>query len=314
MWILILIVIVILAYFFLCLYLFDFAVVNRHKGPMGPDAQLQLGSSWDRFMPRIREGRAWFFAQDWELIRRSSRDGLELTARFLPAEGARGTLILMHGYRTDPATDFSCGAKEYHEMGFNLLAVSQRAHELSQGRYICYGSKERFDCRMWSEYIAQRFGPEHDIFLCGMSMGASTVLMTAGLELPENVRGVVADCGFTSAWEEISYLMKTKYHLPVHPILDTVNLFARVLGKFSFREASTLDAMRVCRLPVLLIHGEADKFVPCRMSRANFEACAGKKALITVPGAGHGASFLVEHDRYLEALKRFFAENTRAEA
>ena len=41
-----------------------------------------------------------------------------------------------------------------------------------------------------------------DIFLCGISMGCATTLMAAGLDLPDNVKGIIADCGFTSPWLE----------------------------------------------------------------------------------------------------------------
>ena len=78
-----------------------------------------------------------------------------------------------------------------------------------------FGLIERFDCLEWVEWATAKCGSELPIYLCGVSMGATTVLMAAGLELPENVHGITADCGFTSPhaiWENTS--QTTTYIFP----------------------------------------------------------------------------------------------------
>lgn len=258
-----------------------------------------------QYKEQMDAGRDWFISQNPEKVEIVSYDGLRLRGLYLCHPESKGTIILMHGYRMDGYTDFTCVYKKYYELGYSLLNAFQRAHAESEGQYITFGIKERFDTRDWAEYIADRFGPEHKIVLDGLSMGAASVLMAAGLELPANVKGIIADCGFTSPWDQLVHLMKTKYHLPVHPLLDCTDLFARVLGGFSLREYSTLEAMENCSVPVLFLHGESDQFVPTVFSHRAYERCAAPKKLVTIPGAEHGVSYLIDPDTCNKALEEF---------
>lgn len=260
--------------------------------------------------PLIQEGMDWYKAQSVERIYEKSYDGLNLAADFFPTETekVRGVLILMHGFRGSAAHDFSCALRLYHELGFHLILPHQRAHGKSEGRYICYGVKERYDCQMWANYAAKRFGEDLPMFLDGISMGAATVLMTAGLPLPSNVRGIIADCGFTSPWDIFKAVMKKWFKLPSFPILNLTSAFSKLVAGFDFREYSTLEALKNSNLPVLFIHGTADELVPCWMSEANYKVCQGPKELILVEGASHGYSFLVDEKRCKKALLRFFEQ------
>ena len=135
-------------------------------------------------------------------------------------------------------------------------------------------------------------------------MGAATVLMAAGLDLPPSVEAICADCGYTSPREIFSAVMTNTLHLPP-AVLAGADLCCRIIAGFSVDGADARRALRQTALPVLLIHGEADNFVPCRMSRENYAAAAGEKELITVPGAAHGMSFLVDRPRVEAAWKAF---------
>lgn len=258
----------------------------------------------------INDGIAWFRAQDTERIVLPAYDGTPLVGLYVQHPQPLGTVILFHGYRCDGYRDFSCVYKYYYELGYSLLNVFQRAHGQSGGQYICFGVKERFDCRDWARYVCDRFGPEHDIFLGGISMGSTTVLMASGLELPESVRGLIADCGFTSPYDEFKEVLRNKIHLPVHPFIEIADVFCHLFAGFGFKDCSTVDAMRVNKLPVLFIHGEADNFVPHRFTRENYEACLAPKLLISVPNAGHGFSYLMDTEHCQAALSAFLKTNS----
>lgn len=260
---------------------------------------------WSQYQSQIDAGIDWIRAGNCEKIELISFDGLRLAARLLPAENARGTIILMHGYKAGMYRDFSCAYEFYHGLGFNLLIPSQRAHGESEGKYICFGVKERFDCKQWVYYACERYGDKSDIFLSGLSMGCSTVLMASNLDLPKNVRGIVADCGFTSAWDELAYLLKKIVHLPPHPFLDGLSLMTTLIAGFGLKDCSAADCAAETDIPVLFIHGRRDTFVPYELGLKNFEACASEKKLITVDEAGHGVSYLVEPDRCREELTQF---------
>ncbi len=160
-----------------------------------------------------------------------------------------------------------------------------------KGNISPMGSGERFDCRDWARYAQERFGTRQNIFLMGISMGASTVLMASGLELPDTVRGIVADCGFTTPWDIMAHVAKRDFKLPAFPLLYALDLLARIIAGFGLREADTRRALQKNTRPVLFLHGREDDFVPLRMTEENSRACKAEQELYLVRGAGHAQSF-----------------------
>lgn len=232
-----------------------------------------------------------------------NREGLRLYARYYEVTPGAPLELMFHGYRSNAVRDFSGGITREIERGWNLLLVDQRAHGQSEGRYLSFGVMERYDCLDWINWANDRFGVQTPIVLAGISMGAATVLMAAGLPLPANVRGVLADCGYSSPRDIIRSVMRTM-HCPgfIYPLL---RLGGRLYGGFDIDSASPEAALRDCRVPVLLVHGEDDRFVPCEMSRRNWAACSADKTLLTIPGAGHGLSYLIDKARYEAVLTEF---------
>ena len=233
-----------------------------------------------------------------------ARDGVRLSGRFYDAENRRGIVIMCHGYRSLAENDFSCSSEYIHNLGYAMLLIDQRAHGKSGGTVITFGVRERWDVIEWAGYMASRF-PGEKIVLEGLSMGASTVIMAAGEKLPDSVVGVMADCGYTSPGEIIYHVIRDTFRLPVGFFYPLVRLAGRMYGGFDIEECSAREAAGRARLPALFIHGEADDFVPCDMGRANFEAWAGPKKLVTVPGATHGISYLVETERCKREISGF---------
>lgn len=242
-------------------------------------------------------------ALSYEDVYMTNREGLRLHARYYEIDPDAPLEILFHGYRSCAVRDFSGGITREAARGWNMLLVDQRAHGQSEGRCLSFGVCERWDCLDWIEWARGRFGAEKPVVLAGISMGAATVLMAAGLSLPENVRGVLADSGYTSPRDIIRTVMRSM-HCPmlVYPL---VRLGGWLFGGFDVNSAGAEQALRSCRVPVLLFHGEDDRFVPCEMSRRSFAACASEKRLVTVPGAGHGLSYLIDKAGYEAELTAF---------
>lgn len=234
-----------------------------------------------------------------------SADGLRLHARIYRAKNERAAALLFHGYRSDYGLfDFSEIAKKYLDKGISLLFADQRAHGESEGKYIGFGVKERGDCVLWAREAAHIF-PGLPLVIEGMSMGATTVLMASGDELPEQVRGVIADCGFTSPKAILSKVIREEYHLPPCLILPAMNIWFRLLAGYDIGEYSTMQALKKCRLPVLFVHGTEDDFVPFCMSEENVAAFSGDGTFVSVSGAGHGMSYLVGKEKCENALDAF---------
>ncbi len=233
-----------------------------------------------------------------------ARDGVKLFARVYDRENARAVVIMMHGYRSMAENDFSCSSKFIHTSGFAMVMPDQRAHGRSGGLLITFGIRERWDLMEWIKYAETRF-PGKKILLEGLSMGASTVLMAAGeRELPKSVVGIICDCGYTSPRDIIRAVIRRR-HMPVAVCYPMIRAAGRLLGGFDIESCSALEAGRNARVPALFIHGEADGFVPCRMGRDNFAAYGGPKELVTVPGAGHGVSYLTDMAKCQMALTEF---------
>lgn len=236
-----------------------------------------------------------------------SFDGLTLRGKYYEYAPGAPIELMLHGYRGTAERDLCGGVQRCFALGRSVLIADQRASGRSDGHIITFGVREGRDCLAWVDFIIDRFGADAKIILTGISMGAATVMIAAGEELPDSVIGVLADCGYTSARDIIQKVIR-QIHLPVWPVYPLIRWGGRLYGGFDVEEASPLEGMRRCRLPVIFVHGEADDYVPCDMSRINYEACPAPKMLFTVPGAGHGLSYMVDREGYLDALTAFCRE------
>ncbi len=253
----------------------------------------------------ILAGLADMEKQPHETVTVRSYDGLKLVGEYYPHPNARGTILMFHGWHGSPQSDFGCAMKAYYSKGLSLLLVHQRTQGASEGKYITFGIRESRDVHTWVRWHRDSFGKEAPIFLTGISMGATTVLMSAGTPYEANVRGIIADCGFTSPWQIIASVVRGR-GLPVFPFVPLMGLWARLFAGFGFREYSTPEAVKNLKLPVFFAHGEADTFVPCHMTKEVYEACGSEdKTLLLVPNAGHGAAYIVDHENYENQIAQF---------
>lgn len=234
-----------------------------------------------------------------------SFDGLTLRAKYYEFAPGAPIELMFHGYRGCAEGDLCGGVQRCFLLGRSAVIVDQRACGKSEGHVISFGINERRDCHSWIKHLIGRFGPDVKIMLTGISMGASTVLLAAGQELPENVVGVLADCGFTSA-EEIIKRVAGLMKMPPNLSYPFVRLGARIFGGFDLNADSALEAAKRCKLPLMLVHGEEDDFVPCEMSRRIYDVYQGPKTIFTVPNAGHGLAYLLDIEGYVRVHKEFF--------
>ena len=250
------------------------------------------------YLTELRAAVDSFHRMEKETMYITSFDGIKLVAWYLKAGDARGTVVCMHGYHGSPMSDFSLAVRFFHERGWNVLLPHERAHGESGGKYLTFGIKERFDCRDWAAAVDRKNGSALPIILYGVSMGAATVLMASGTKLSENVKFIIADCGYTSPRDQIAHVLKTSYRLPLFPTLAISDMLARAFADFSLSEYSTLDALSVNTIPVLFIHGDADTFVPSYMTEQNYEACKAPKELLVVHDSPHAVNYALGRKAY----------------
>ena len=287
-----------------CVYMAAFHSPNRKQND---DHNLSRGEQMDQVHDTVITMIDTLNKIPYERVQITSDDGLTLCGRYYhTAEGAP-VVIGFHGYRGTPSRDFSGGTHLYLTSGFNLLMIEQRAHCSSEGHTITFGVKERYDGMRWIEYVQERFGWDTPIILAGISMGAATVLMMSGLTLPDNVAGIVADAPYTSPFAIICKVCGD-LRIPAAAALPFLSGAARIFGGFGLNDADTSEAVKKAGVPILLIHGEDDRFVPCDMGQKIAAANPEMIRLETFPNAGHGLSFLVDRERYERITSEHFSK------
>ncbi len=293
----------VLAISYLCFRIVFFVPKKVVYGP--DDYPIPNGHIYEPYREQMTAWMKEIRAMPYREFTIKSRDGLSLYGKYFEFSPDAPMEIMFHGYRGSAERDMCGGVQRAFSLGHSALIVDQRAAGHSDGHVISFGVNESQDCLCWAEFAAKTFGPERKVILTGISMGASTVLMATGLELPENVVGVLADCGYTTG-KAIIQKVTRQMRLPAKLTYPFVWLGALIFGRFNLSKADALQAMTRCKVPVIFAHGDEDDFVPCYMSQENFAACQSEKALVIIPGAGHGLCYLADQVGYVGQLKVFF--------
>ena len=299
---LVLVTVTALVCYFKVFYVPPRKAANPDEYPMPP------GEIYEPYREMMTEWVKSIRSMPKENMEITSHDGLRLTGTYYEYKKGAPLEILFHGYKGNAERDLSGGVERCFAIGRNALIVNQRASADSDGNTATFGILERRDCLAWIDFAIKHFGEDTKIILTGVSMGAATVMMAAGEELPKNVVCVLADCGYSSAKEIIKKVIRDM-RLPDTLLYPFVKLGARIFGGFDLEETSPIEAMKVCKIPVIFIHGDTDDFVPCDMSRELFEACSSEhKSFVAISGAGHGIAYPADKEAYLNALRDFEKE------
>ena len=263
----------------------------------------------DPLNERIRSESDRLEALELEKVRIKAEDGTDLVGRYRPAPDAKRCIVAMHGWRTAWSRDFGAICDFLYENGCSVLYAVQRGQGESGGKHMGFGTVEGVDCAQWVKWLNRRTGGALPVYLFGVSMGATSTMMAAGMELEANVAGVIADCGFTSARDIWKHVVENNLHIRYARREKKANELC--YGRLGCRadKYSTLNALARTKLPVLFIHGTKDTFVPIEMTYQNYEACRSPRTLLVVPGATHARSAWMDPDAYRAALVRFWNEN-----
>lgn len=260
----------------------------------------------DGFIDKLEAGAVKLAEVETEFVETIGSDGTKLTGHLYTCKYPKRLIIAVHGWRSTWNRDFGLAADFWFENNCNVLFIEQRCQGESGGEYIGFGLLERYDCKAWTEWAHERYEGKLPVYLDGVSMGAATVLMASGLNLPESVKGIIADSGFTSPHAIWKHITENHMHLKYAPIKNMVDIICKRKINMGGEAYSTLEALKVNKTPVLFAHGTADPFVPVEMTYENYMACKAPKRLVIVPGAAHGMSFYVERERYAKELLAFW--------
>lgn len=282
-------------------YLFNYAVVRGEKDFIGGGEA--SGSTEENSVD-------WDFAeQPLITLTQKSQDGLNLQAKHIKQkQTSKAKLaIIAHGYTSqgDGMQEFG---EMFYDMGYDLLVPDARAHGASEGEYMGFGWPDRLDYVQWIDEMIKDYNGDLEIILYGVSMGAATVMMTAGEELPPQVKLIIEDCGYDTVTAELTYQLKEMFNLPAFPLIQLTSVYSGIKAGYNFNEASSVAQLAKNDLPTLFIHGDADKFVPTEMVYQNYEATKGPKELYIVKGAAHAQAFSTDKAAYQKVVSDFIAK------
>lgn len=298
-----LISLVLLVIIIICLFLIKETFVRNDK--------LDTTPAWYEYINANQEGREYIYSLNPEDLYINSFDNLKLHGLFIN-NNANKTIICVHGYKAkDGLYDFGMSAKFLNSLGYNLLFVDNRAHGLSQGKYIGFGVLDSIDVNSWADYLVTNMNQE-TIILYGMSMGGATVMNAASCpdSCPDScpIKAIIADCGFASGYDEVAYQIKKMYHLPSFPLVPISNILLKLLAKYSLKDKEAYKSIKNYHNNLLIIHGGKDHFVPTSDAYKIFDNATCHKKILIVPGASHAKSYLKDSKLYEQTFKEFLDE------
>ena len=264
------------------------------------------GKDYEPFREKMIEWQKQIKEMPHEELSIKTFDGLTLRGKYFHIQDNAPIELMMHGYKGSSYRDLCGGVTRAFAIGHNVLLFDHRASGISDGNIISFGINESRDCLEWIKLIESKFGKDVKVILTGVSMGGATTLMTIERGLPECVKGILADCSYSSAKDIIKIFIK-RMSLPADFLYPFIKLGARIYGKFDLEEIVPREAVKKSTVPVLFAHGDSDKFVPYEMSVESFNACTSVKKLVTIKGAGHGLCYPYSPDYYVNELSNFFA-------
>ena len=238
--------------------------------------------------------------------------GERLHALYVRAARPTGkTAVIVHGYTDNAVRMLPIGYLYSRQLGYNILLPDLHAHGLSEGDAVQMGWLDRLDVLQWMDTANRLFGDSTRMVVHGISMGAATTMMVSGETLPPYVKCFVEDCGYTSVWDEFKGELKNQFGLPAFPLLDVASWLCGLKYGWTFREASALEQVKRCALPMLFIHGDADTFVPTWMVHPLYKAKPEPKELWLVPGAAHAVSYKENKVEYTRRVQDFTGKYIR---
>lgn len=263
------------------------------------------GTDWSQYATFIAKRREYFMAQPHRDVSITSHDGLKLHATYFPGADEKRVVLCFHGYTSEGMKDYIALSDYYLRRGYGMLLVDERAHGKSEGEYIGFGCLDRQDALGWIRWMIRHCGEDVQLLLHGTSMGGATVLMASGLRLPSQVKGIISDCGFTSPKEVFTHVLHSMYHLPAFPVIQIADIVNRKCAGYGMDECNAAREVKKATVPILLIHGDADTFVPAWMCDEIYKNCASQKTKLIVRGAAHAESYYKDTAAYEQALDTF---------
>ncbi|MCH5180272.1 MAG: alpha/beta fold hydrolase [Erysipelotrichales bacterium] len=270
-----------------------------------------MPKDWTPYLEKLKDAKLLILSNPnlTEHHIKSYDDKYNLCGYYIKSKNKSDILILLlHGYRSSGLSDLSLFYNIYKDSDFDVFAVDHRSHGKSEGTHIGFGTLDHRDVKEWLKYLKEKF-PNKKIIIHGVSMGANTSLLLSDYQFDE-VKGIIADCGYTSVYEQFKHIIKTMIKLPSGLLLKSSNYFSKKFCGYQLKEEDTKEHLKHSIRPILFIHGEKDTFVPTRFSKENYDSCVSDKELLIIENASHAQCALVDEDKYRTTVLNFVRKIT----
>lgn len=287
--------------------IYERVYVSPVKGKEDPYSVPQ-GKEYEAVLPGVRKMVEYACSVPFEPVVIPAIDGIRLYGRYYEGEKGAPVILAFHGYESPAFRDCGLSIKLRDLLGYSVIIPDQRGQGKSGGRTMTFGAMESRDVVRWCRYVRKRFGKDVQIGLCGLSMGASSVILAAERkDCPDNVKGVFADSPFSSGESIIRSVIRSM-HVPGSFAYEVVKKAGERYGGFRMKDTDCVAGAGRIRVPVHLIHGAKDNFVPCSMSEEIQRANPEMIHLSIYPEAVHGTSYMVDPERYEQENAAFWQQ------
>lgn len=211
-------------------------------------------------------------------------------------------IIISHGFTCRSELAFRY-LKIFHNMGYNVLFLDHRRHGETGGSSVSFGYYEKHDLAKAIVWAKEHFKGKVGLF--GESMGAGISMQTVELA---DVDFLIEDCGYSEFAEEIRHQIGSvpgvfsAVHYPL------ARLWILLLGKYDVEKVSPKDAMKKAKMPVLVVHGTQDNYVPYYMADIIMKSIPHDNKRLYSPEAGHAQSISVNPAEYEKQIAEFLKE------
>lgn len=234
-----------------------------------------------------------------------SFDHLKLHGYFIKNKKENKVVISFHGYNTEARKEYPLHYS-YYQDGYTVLIVDQRGVGHAEGKFITMGLLERYDCLKWIDYVAERYNGNVDILLDGLSMGATTIMMAAQDIHYTQVKGMILNSGYDSCKEQLVYVLNHYMKLPEFPFLRTIMFYAKIFAKYDMNAITSHESLQKCEIPLLMIHGTKDTFVPYKNLNTIFpHSISANKKMVSIENASHGIARFVNEELFNREIQSF---------
>lgn len=230
-------------------------------------------------------------------------DGSQIHGDISIPKNPKGLAIFCHGYTWNREGQIKY-ALMFYRRGYAIFLYDHRGHGDNTTKFNTIGYKEAKDLNEIISYWRKDFKEEMPIILHGESMGAATVLGV--LKYRQDVSLVISDCGFSNFHTLLAHKMK-QYKVPLF-LLPAIRLSIALFFHFDMNKFNPGNLPKDNKVPLLIIHGKEDDFVPLYQAHEIEKNCSSKHKLYEIEKAKHAENYFVNPEGYEKIVSSFLDE------